>query len=209
MIQVTICSPIPALRAGLSALIASDPELQVAGAAAGLDDLPGPLPERGVIVATPGGIRPADADLPPEMALLLVTADPHDLDLEPWKQLRERDDGRAWGAIAPTANAEALQAAVRALAEGLAVFSPGLLPAGTPAVVFEEDEDTADDHLTEREIDVLRELAQGLTNKQVALALKISEHTVKFHVSSIYSKLGVANRTEAVRKGARRGLIPL
>ena len=63
--------------------------------------------------------------------------------------------------------------------------------------------------LTERETDVLRLAAQGLTNKQIALALAISEHTVKFHISAIYAKLRVSNRAEAVRKGARWGWVPL
>jgi DNA-binding NarL/FixJ family response regulator len=65
------------------------------------------------------------------------------------------------------------------------------------------------EELTEREMEVLELLADGLANKQIALELEISEHTVKFHVSSIYTKLGAANRTEAVRIGARLGLIVL
>jgi NarL family two-component system response regulator YdfI len=65
------------------------------------------------------------------------------------------------------------------------------------------------DPLTDREMEVLQLLAQGLANKQIAAKLSISEHTVKFHVSSIYTKLGVGNRTEAVRMGVRRGLILL
>ncbi|HEY5902473.1 MAG TPA: helix-turn-helix transcriptional regulator, partial [Anaerolineales bacterium] len=61
--------------------------------------------------------------------------------------------------------------------------------------------------LSDREIEVLELLAQGLANKQIAGALGISEHTVKFHVSSIYTKLNVTNRAEAVRQGVRQGLI--
>jgi DNA-binding NarL/FixJ family response regulator len=52
-------------------------------------------------------------------------------------------------------------------------------------------------------------LAKGLANKQIASALGISEHTVKFHVSSIYTKLNVSNRTEAVREGLRGGWVTL
>jgi DNA-binding NarL/FixJ family response regulator len=63
--------------------------------------------------------------------------------------------------------------------------------------------------LTDREIQVLGLLAQGLANKQIATTLTISEHTVKFHVSSIYAKLGAASRTEAVRLGVLQGLITL
>jgi DNA-binding NarL/FixJ family response regulator len=63
--------------------------------------------------------------------------------------------------------------------------------------------------LTEREMDVLRLLAQGKTNKEIALALVISERTVKFHISSILGKLGAGNRTEAVTIAAQRGLVSL
>ncbi len=52
-------------------------------------------------------------------------------------------------------------------------------------------------------------LSKGLANKQIALTLGISEHTVKFHVSSIYTKLNATNRTQAVREGLRNGWIPL
>jgi DNA-binding NarL/FixJ family response regulator len=52
-------------------------------------------------------------------------------------------------------------------------------------------------------------LAQGLANKQIAAALGITEHTIKFHVSSIYTKLNVTNRAEAVRQGVRQGLIAI
>ncbi len=63
--------------------------------------------------------------------------------------------------------------------------------------------------LTEREHEVLRLLAQGKPNKEIAAALAISERTVKFHVSSILSKLGAGNRTEAVTLAAQRGLVDL
>jgi two-component system, NarL family, response regulator YdfI len=65
------------------------------------------------------------------------------------------------------------------------------------------------DDLTPREIEVLRMLADGLGNREMASRLGISEHTVKFHVSSILEKLGAATRTEAVTLGIRMGLILL
>ena len=63
--------------------------------------------------------------------------------------------------------------------------------------------------LTDREMDVLRLLAPGQTNKEIAAALGIAERTVKFHVSSIMGKLGAANRAEAVTIAVKRGLINL
>ena len=74
--------------------------------------------------------------------------------------------------------------------------------AAEPRPEFEES-------LTPREIEVLELLAQGLPNKAIAARLDISDQTVKFHVSSISGKLGAANRTDAVRRAVRRGLIAL
>jgi NarL family two-component system response regulator YdfI len=61
--------------------------------------------------------------------------------------------------------------------------------------------------LTPRETEVLRMIAEGLGNKEIAWHLRVSEHTVKFHISSIFNKLDVSSRTEAVTVGVRRGLI--
>ena len=65
------------------------------------------------------------------------------------------------------------------------------------------------EQLTERELEVLRQLAKGRQNKEIATELWISERTVKFHVSAILAKLGVGNRTEAVSKAAQLGLVEL
>ena len=72
-----------------------------------------------------------------------------------------------------------------------------------------DDEVGFDETLTPREIQVLELLAEGLPNKAIARRLGISDQTVKFHVSSISGKLGAANRTDAVRRAVRRGLITL
>jgi DNA-binding CsgD family transcriptional regulator len=69
--------------------------------------------------------------------------------------------------------------------------------------------DASTESLTPRESEVLTLLSEGLPNKQIALRLQISEHTVKFHIASIFAKLGAASRTEAVSIGARQGLITL
>jgi DNA-binding NarL/FixJ family response regulator len=72
-----------------------------------------------------------------------------------------------------------------------------------------EVETGSSEEITSRETDVLRMLAEGLVNKDIATRLGISEHTVKFHISSILDKLGASTRTEAVALGIRRGLIPI
>ena len=75
-------------------------------------------------------------------------------------------------------------------------------------VLFVEDSEI-DMELTARELEVLALLAEGIPNKAIARRLGISDHTVKFHVGSVLAKLDAASRTEAVRIGARRGLIAL
>ena len=109
---------------------------------------------------------------------------------------------KVWGVLPDDASADELTAAVHALSQGLIV--------GTSTLLFEsESEPLSHGPLSERESEVLGLLAKGLANKQIALALGISEHTVKFHVSSIYTKLNVTNRTEALREGLRGGWIAL
>ncbi len=117
---------------------------------------------------------------------------------------------RAWGVLPLDASEDELLAAVQALHEGLFVGAPALVQPllGRSQITMQEG-DALVEELTQREGEVLSLLAEGLANKQIALALGISEHTVKFHISSIYNKLGVTNRTEAVRAGARLGLIVL
>ena len=71
------------------------------------------------------------------------------------------------------------------------------------------EDETPWEPLTPREVQVLELLAEGLPNKAIASRLDISDQTVKFHVSAICGKLGAANRTDAVRRAVRRGLITL
>ena len=78
-----------------------------------------------------------------------------------------------------------------------------------PARQIENDDEAFEEPLTPREIDVVELLAEGLSNKGIAVRLGISDQTVKFHVASICGKLGAANRTDAVRRAVRSGLISL
>jgi DNA-binding NarL/FixJ family response regulator len=100
------------------------------------------------------------------------------------------------GVLPRDADAIQIDAAIRAVAAGLIVRLPGAKEAGFGAM----RETEAHALLTPRELEVLAALAQGLTNKAIARRLDISLHTVKFHVESVFRKLGARTRTEAVAK---------
>ena len=72
-----------------------------------------------------------------------------------------------------------------------------------------EEEDAPVEALTARELEVLAHLADGLSNKAIAVRLGISDETVKFHLTAIFGKLGASNRTDAVRQALRRGIVEL
>jgi DNA-binding NarL/FixJ family response regulator len=118
---------------------------------------------------------------------------------------------RSWGIVPLDAPAAQLQAAVRATAEGLIVLptSRSSWLYERPSFVEASNLAVSDESLTTREREVLELVSQGLSNKLIARRLQISEHTVKFHISSISSKLGASSRTDAVSRGLRRGLITL
>lgn len=111
----------------------------------------------------------------------------------------------AAGVLGRDTDGERLLAALGALTRGLAVLEPAFL--STP----QSDSDLYVDHepLTPRERDVLGLLAEGMANKAIAKRLRISDHTVKFHLNAVLSKLGATSRTEAVTKAVRAGLLTL
>ena len=203
MTRVLIAAPAPALRAGLRALVATD-ELQIAGEAATLDaDLASVdvvLLADGELLADAARRIPANARL----ALLLLAGDGRAAPLLRALPLA------GWGILPLNSSAEELQAALAGVARGLVVLPAPLAeqlmgqrrPVAVPAL------DQADP-LTAREREVLQLVSQGLSNKLIARELQVSEHTVKFHISSIFAKLGAASRTDAISRGARQGLITL
>lgn len=196
MIRVLLVAPIPAMRLGLRALL-SDSGIEVIGEADRLDPAEFGDAEADVLI-----YASASAPLPLRMegssaAFLLLSDEP------PPVQSMVRHTG-AWGSLPLEASREELLAAIHALSEGLVVGSPRFFQP-RPNTSFE----TESSPLSDREMEVLNLLAQGLANKQIAAALGITEHTVKFHVSSIYTKLNVTNRAEAVRQGVRQGLIAI
>ena len=203
MIRVLLVASSPALRAGLRSLLAADSRVDVIGEAARLTDFDELEADVVILSASASSLPPSTTlrtssewPLPDSLSLLLLTDSP----LLATDALRARP---AWGLLPTDASAEELLAAVHALAEGLIVAPRHLLFPNDSA------ESTERGPLTDRELEVLSLLAQGLPNKQIAAALGISEHTVKFHVSSIYGKLNATNRTEAIRAGLRGGWIAL
>jgi DNA-binding CsgD family transcriptional regulator len=207
MQTLLIASQSAAMRAGIRALLSADPEFRF------LEDRMGALPEfsqeerKAVLIFHEEDWDWVESILLEPQDLLMIGDQYRSL------QMLLRAQGHVWGMISVRAAAEALRAALLAISQGLIVF-PGKFGSDLSTRNNETGpnlrnyEDLADP-LTEREIEVLGLLTQGLQNKQIALRLNISENTIKFHVSSIYSKLGVSNRTEAVRRGTQLGLVAL
>ena len=80
---------------------------------------------------------------------------------------------------------------------------------GIVAVFTDDEEDLPGEQMTRRERDVLALLGEGLSNRAIAARLGISDHTVKFHLASIYGKLHATTRAEAVRRAFQKGLLML
>ena len=214
--RVALIAPSYALRLGLKALMAetagmpgSPSQVEVVQEASSLEQLAGFLEQVEVLViageaATIPALRQmAQAD-PAGISLLLLSDDLQAAGQLPALGLR------AWGVLPADSSAVEIQAALQAVNEGLLVGKPELvLPAISSRPVGERAAEAAVEQLTARELQVLQMLARGLANKQIALQLGISEHTVKFHVSSIYARLGVTSRTEALRLGVQQGLVIL
>ena len=198
MTRLLIAAPSAVVRAGLETLVAGDPAVEVAGSFADLSAVEALRPDV-VLAALPVEelAPPADGVAP---AIVLLSADAQPA----WSSEVLRLGVRA---MLPrdAAPAEVL-AAVEAASTGLAVVDPhdleALLSASNPTAASAEST-----VLTPRELEVLRLMAEGAANKNIAWKLGISEHTVKFHVASILAKLNASTRTEAVAIGIRKGMI--
>lgn len=221
------------VRAGLESLIESDARLTIAGSAANLSEF-GAL--QGAEVKAPDVVV-LDAELPDEelrqtldalrafveeenevngrvTAFVLIGAGQSEAMIEALRA------GVVRGLLPRAASGHEIMAAIEAASAGLltldaeafaALFSaPNLADDEARSAALDEErlvESPQLDALTPREREVLDVLAEGLSNKEIAWRLKISEHTVKFHVASIFAKLDVSTRAEAVMQGIRRGLI--
>lgn len=215
MIRVFVVAASPVVRAGLSAVVATSSKLTVVGSASDLDALTREFEQLqpDVLLLDVSGhfqelvweklLSSQQQQYP---AMIVLTDELDSVDLEAALRAGVRS-------ILPSNSTESeIVAAVEAIALGLIVLHSDtmefLLPLKESSV---REKDTAHpvQALTPREIEVLQMLGSGLSNKAIAKRLNISEHTVKFHVSSIFQKLGVSTRTEAVTVGVRLGLIML
>lgn len=169
------------VQRGLAALVESSGDLCVAGRLSWHEPLAG---EFAVVLAELEGGETADLAEP--FVILCDTAS------------SVRGPGRAF--LARDAEDETVLCALRAVLLGLSVVDASHLERG-PSPEIED--------LTPRETEILGMLGDGFTNRQLAEALSISENTVKFHLGSIFSKLQVGSRAEAVTVGIRSGLVML
>ena len=217
MISVFIVAASPLARAGLQNLLATR-GVEVAGSFAKLDDLDGRLddaPVGAILVDSTG--EPFESFVHSLIGSGLASDCSVVLLVEPAALGASSAALRAGvRAVLPNdASPDQLVAAVEAASSGLLVLHPAQVSppvavnglAAAPALSREFGELV--EALTPRESEVLQMLASGLGNKEIAVKLKISEHTVKFHVASILGKLGATTRTEAVSLGIRRGLVLL
>jgi DNA-binding NarL/FixJ family response regulator len=191
------------MRCGLDLreMLAGHPVIRVIGDAATLED----VNENETEVAVLASVSSARLEEKHNFAVLFLT---DDIELVR-AMLNSRK--RTWGVLFADAGEDELAAGIVAVGEGLWVGAPGLVEGLMRLSKGDESsgEESLIEPLTAREMEVLRNMAAGLANKQIALSLGISEHTVKFHLSSLYAKLGVSSRTEAVRRGIEIGLISL
>jgi DNA-binding NarL/FixJ family response regulator len=200
-----VVAPAPVTRAGLRSILANaeGTDVRVVGEASSPTDSSELSEADVVLLANEELLEEASFAVAEDgtQALVLISEEDHAVSRLRAMQLR------GWGVVPPDAPPEELAAAVAAAGQGLIVLPKAVTERllHEPAASAEELSET----LTAREREVLDLLGHGLSNKLIGRELHISEHTVKFHISSLYAKLGVNNRAEAVSRGARYGLISL
>src|SRR5579863_8872008 len=208
MIRVFVIAPTPMMQAGLGTLLTGT-EVQVVGASSWEDAPSIDLVEIDVLVMDETLLEDEGRRL---MNMGLVAPVVLTNNIERSLAVLRSFALRSWSVVPLNATSAQLQAAVVAVAQGFVV-----LPSAYSVQLYEQPRPVAnaamlgvvDESLTAREREVLELVSQGLSNKLIARRLQISEHTVKFHISSISTKLGAASRTDAVSRGVRLGLITL
>ena len=206
-IRIAVAATSAVRRAELEKIIRRQPEFQLAGSF-------------GAVAGALSAVRRTEVDV------IVIDSDSiQGVSLEPGSRaaivlIAEVGDGRSVSRLLRSgvrailsreSDADNILSAIYAAYDGLVALN--VTAARSLAAVYGdhplEVESELSEEITARETDVLRMLAEGLVNKDIATRLGISEHTVKFHISSILDKLGASTRTEAVTLGIRRGLIPI
>ena len=206
--RVFIVAPTPMMQAGLHTLLTSN-DIQVVGTSAVPDAFSEITTDiDALVVADELQLEQVGRALAHTRTVALIVLTNNEGRVLPYLRGLEL---RGWGMVPLDVPAQQLQAAVIAATQGLitlpreqALQFYDRRPVAETLAIEDPDET-----LTAREREVLDLVGQGLSNKLIARQLQISEHTVKFHVSSISNKLGAASRTDAVRRGLRQGLITL
>jgi DNA-binding NarL/FixJ family response regulator len=212
-IRILVADDHPIVRDGLIAVLSTQPDFEVVGEAS-----TGPETLERAARLTPDVIL-LDLEMPgmdgvetllrlrqsdPDARVIVFTAFDSD------ERIVRAVQAGAQGYLLKGVPREDVFNAVRVVHAGGALLQP--IVASKLLRRVEQDQSPAADNpnaLTDRERDVLDLLARGLTNKEIAAELVITERTVKFHVSSILDKLGAGNRTEAVTIAAQQGLVNL
>ncbi len=210
MIRVLIGARSEVARAGLASLLTADPMFQVVGTFS-IDDALTRVEDLQPEIVLLDLDSPSDESLSAAIqsggalvnsSVMILTEDPESLAVDVL--------GSGLRAILPRyATPEEIIAAIQAAATGLVALHPEVFDSMLSRIRpgQQSELDPSGQILTPREIEVLRMIAEGLGNKEIASKLSISDHTVKFHISSIFAKLGASNRAEAVTLGIRHGLI--
>jgi DNA-binding NarL/FixJ family response regulator len=209
-IRIIIADDHPIVRDGLSAVLSTQPDFEVVGEASDGSDL---LTKAAAL--TPHIIL-TDLEMPqldgveaikrlhetlPDVRIIVLTA--FNTDDKIVSSIR----AGAQGYLLKGAPRAEIFNAIRTVAAGGSLLSPVVV--STLLQHVRDPQADTPDALTEREMEVLRLIAQGLANKEIAAQLSVTERTIKAHASAIMGKLGAGNRTEAVRMAVQRGLIEL
>jgi DNA-binding NarL/FixJ family response regulator len=165
----------------------------------------------GAAVSMPQKKAPGETPAPPGTPPRVIVLTTFDEDAEVFAALR----AGAIGYLLKASNAEKLCGAIRAAAQGSSVLEPSVaakLMAGVDRAAVQDTRRAASaaalaDPLSARELDVLRFLAGGCSNKEIGARLHISEGTVKNHMTNVLGKLGVLDRTQAALRARELGLI--
>ena len=206
-IRVAVAATSAVRRAGLESIVRGDADLHLAGSFGALASLASFArgSELDVIVIDSDSIRDLLHVPALDTAIVLLT------EINDARSISRLLRSGVRAILSSESDPDDLLSAIYAAYDGLVLLSTST--AETLAAVYGDHPievgDELSEEITSRETEVLKMLAEGLVNKDIAVRLGISEHTVKFHISSILDKLGASTRTEAVTLGIRRGLISI